>query len=812
MDAIFRDFRDAARQWARTPIVTAAVLVSLALGIGANTAIFSLIDSLLLRSLPVSRPEQLVRLQEDTFNFHSLPLFRQLTGDQGPIDGLAAVTLMLPDISPTPERRSALGLAVSGSFFNLLGVRPAMGRLIAEDDDRLGRPANVAVLEYEFWQHQYAGRGDAIGRTVPIDGHPFTIIGVVQRGFFGLMVGRRFDVAIPLEGFRTIEPGFDDADENSLTVFARLDDGGRRGDAESALRAQQAAIRGSLALAPGSTRLTKPWTLVPMAMGLSTPARSRYARPLTLLMAIVGLVLLIACANVANLLLSRAETQRGELAVRFSLGASRWQVLRALAIESLALSLAGAAGGALIGIWTARAIVEAITVNQIGAFTTWISAPLDLRILAFTSAVGVATSLVFGMGPAFWASRVDPLEATRERSRTVVSGSSRFGPVHAIVAAQVALAFVLVLGGGLLVRSFVAISTQDLGFNRDNVLVAHPDFNHSTVAREQRREALAQIRDDLAALPGIDGVGFSEGTPFGLGSATVPVALAGEPAQGNEARIPLNRISNGYLQTLGITVTSGRDFQHSDRESPRVAIVNEAFVQRFFRGESAIGRSLQVLSRRPQAVEIVGVVADLRSASLREPVSPELYLPITRETDAGWNELSIRTNTNSPAMRAAVLEAVSRVAPGASVEFRVLGDGLTYASAQERVMAWLSASFAALALLLSAIGLYGVMTSFVVRRRHEMGVRIAVGAPPSRVLGMVLKQAGAVVFAGLVLGLVLALGAGRLVSSLLFGVTASDPLMMAAAALVLASVALIAGYIPARRASRTDPMAALREE
>jgi len=803
-----RELREAIRQWARTPVITLVVVLSLALGIGANTAIFSLIDSLLLRPLPVSHPERLVRVQEPNFNNHGIPIWEQIQNGPPIFESTAAMTLLRPDISSTPERRSAFGLAVTGTFFDLLGVRPAIGRLLTVEDDRPGSPA-VAVTDYQFWQASFGGRPDILGATIRLDGQPFTIVGVAERGFFGLNVGRRFDVAIGLNGYRTLFPDNIRSINNSFSIVGRLRGGQALADAETALRALQPQMRANLQLPDNQPRLKRPWNLLPIAGGISPTTQERYARPLAALMALVAMVLLIACTNVANLLLARGRARRSELAVRLAIGASRWQVLRSMLVESLVIALAGAAAALLVGMWSARAIVNAVAVNESGALATWIDVPLNYRIFGFTIAAGIATAMVFGIGPALWATRVDPLDAMRQRARGTVGGG-RPGIAQALVAFQVALAFVLVLCGGLLVRSFIAMTTQNLGFSARQVVVAVPDFSRGVVPRNQRVGFANRLREQVMTVPGVEAAALVESSPFGLGYGVVPFAIGGgEPTP--ESTVPLNRIGNGYFDTIGMAMNTGRDFEPIGREAPQSAIVNEAFASRHFPNMNPIGQPIRLSLRGRPVVEVVGVVADARFTSLRDPIPPALYVPFL-PNDEPWIEINIRGRLPESDVKAHVLSAVAGIAPGVGVEFRSLAVGMAYFAARDRVVAWLAGGFAVLALLLSAIGLYGVMTDHASRRRQEFGVRIAIGAAPASVASLVLRQTAFIVIAGVVLGLLVSAASGRLIAALLFNVSPRDPTMTIVAVVLLTTIGLLAGYLPARRAARVDPMTALREE
>ncbi|MBY0495525.1 MAG: ABC transporter permease [Cyanobacteria bacterium] len=802
-----RELRDAIGHWARTPVITAVVVLSLALGIGANTAIFSLIDSLLIKPLPVRDPARLVRVVDSGSLTHGIPVFQQIAAAEV-FESTAAMTLLRPDISNTPERRSAFGLSVNGTFFTTLGVSPAIGRLLTPEDDALGTPL-VAVTDYEFWQTEYGGRPEILGATIRLDGKPFTIVGVTGRGFFGLNVGRRFDVAISLNGYNTLYPDSLGRLMNSFSVVGRLKDGQTPAAAEAALRALQPGLRAALQIPDNVPRMVKPVSVTAIPAGLSTTTQQEYSKPLTVLMALVALVLVIACANVANLLIARGSARRGELAVRLSLGATRAQVLRSLLMESLVIALASAVAALVVGAWTARGIVNAVAVNQSGGFANWIDVPLNYRVMGFTIGIGIATAIVFGAGPALWTTRVDPLEAIRQRARGSIGGSSRFGIAQTLVALQVALAFMLVVGGSLLVRSFVSMTSQVLGFNRRNVVVAVPDFSRSTVARRERVPVTDRIRERLRAFPGVQDVGFVESSPFGFGTGQVPFAVGAR--QPGDERVALNRISDGYFRTVGVAVTAGRDFDWIGREPRQSAIVNEAFAAQHFGGQSAIGQTLRLSVRGHPSVEIVGIVANSRHTSLRNAVEPTVLVPMLPE-DEPWIELDIRSEIPERQVHAAVLDIVSALAPGASVEFRSIETGFRYAAARDRVMAWLAGGFAALALLLSAIGLYGVMSHQVLRRRQEFGVRVALGAAPGSVTALILKQAGWIIGIGLIVGLIGALASGRLIAALLFEMTPSDPVSIAIAAAFLAGVTVLAGLIPARRAARVDPMVALREE
>jgi predicted permease len=808
MIGLGRDLRDALRQWARTPVIAGVVVLSLAVGIGANTAVFSLIDSLLIRPLPVEHADRLVRIHNPRFNNHSIPTYEQLRDGPPVFDAIAAMSLMRPDVSATPERRSAQGLAVSGTFFDVVGVEPAIGRLIGPDDDRRGVSEPVAVLEYHYWQSAFGGRRDVIGQTIPLDGKPFTIVGVTEQGFFGTSVGRRYDVAVSLAGYLFLYPDAYRVRASSISIIGRLRNGQSAAAAQLDARARQPQIRAALGVADTVEQLAQPWDVVSIRLGMTTATQERYATPLRVLMALVALVLLTACVNVANLLLARSSARRGELAVRLSLGATRLQIVRAQLIESLVLALTGAAAAVLVGHWTAQSIVDAIAINQSGALATWIEVPLDWRMLTFTGGIGVATALLFGIGPALRSTRVDPMDALKTRARGTVGSSSRLGLSQLLVAAQVAIAFVLVVGGGLLIRSFITMTTQDLGFDPRRVVVAVPDFSRSQVARQERVPVAGRIRAQVAALPGIEGVALVESTPYGIGEAVVPLVV---PDRGTEEHVVINHVSDGFFAMIGMPLRAGRDFAPIGRESPTAVIVNETLAARYFADANPVGRTMRLRMFDRNEVEIIGVVADARSTSLRDPVLPTVFAAF-RMNDVPWIEINIRSALGDAAVKDAVLAAVRQHAPGASVEFRSIETGIRFAAARDRVIASLAGGFAILSLLLSAIGLYGVMSHQVIRRRQEFGVRVAIGAAPASVMRMVLRHSMIVIAIGIVAGLAGALASGRVIGALLYNVTPTDPMSMAAAAIFLGLTTAAAAMIPAIRASRVDPMTALRED
>lgn len=826
---IGRDLRFAFRLMRQTPIVSSVALLSLALGIGANVAIFSLVNALLLKTLPVHQPEQLVLLTEPQPEFPDRPPASYWTNPQWEflrdhsefLDGILATGAPIFNLNTSGERRPAMGLLVSGRFFDVLGVTPHIGRLFANDDDRRGggSAGPVAVVSYAFWQRELGGNAAALGRTLSLDGHAFTIIGVTPPGFLGIDVGRSFDVAVPLGTEPIISGAETRLDRRSswwLRIAGRLKPGQTIAEAEAQLRGRQQALRE--ATVPPDWRadfreyLGEPFTFTAAATGVSD-LRLRYRRPLLVLLGIAGFVLLIACANMANLLLAQSVARQRELAVRLSLGASRWQLVQQLLVENLVLSTIGALAGLVTALWASRLLVGMLsTSNSVVTYDL----SIDWRVLGFTTAVGVGTALLFGVAPAMRSTRVQPADALRNHARGVVAGRSRFNPGHMLVGLQIALSFVLVLGASLFVRTLLTLTTQDFGFQTSHVLIASVDLRRTLLAAAERPQFLDRLRERVATTPGVQAAALSVVTPISQNMWNTTVEVAGYDApDGDRRNAYMNAVTPGYLSLMGTPILTGRDVAHTDRTgSPRVALVNEAFTRKYFKSANPLG---QTFLRRTgptstMRLQVVGLVADAKYADLREAAQPTIYLPWLQEPSTGSTAmLSVRASGPADAFRSAVLAAIMDAEKEAVVTFRAFDADIRAATRQERMIASLSAVFGGLALLLAAIGLYGVMSYAVTRRRNEIGIRMALGAERGAIMRLVFGHVVIVTICGLVVGIAVAIGAGKFVNSLLYGLTTTDSTMIAIAAATLAIAAGLAGYLPARRAARVDPMVALRE-
>jgi putative ABC transport system permease protein len=827
VSSLGRDLRFALRQLRQTPIVSGVALLSLALGIGANVAIFSLVNALILKPLPVHDPDQLVIMgYQGTRGPNTSitnPQWEYTRDHQEVFAGVAAYGNPRFNLNAGGETRPVQGLFVSGSFFDTLGVTPHMGRLFTADDDRRGGgPAGpVAVLSYGFWQREFGGRADIIGRPIALDGHAFTIIGVSHRDFLGFQVGRAFEVAAPI-GTEPIIRGVDSSlDRRSnwwLTVIGRLAPGQTMAQAESRLRAFQPQLREASMpqdWMPEDQKsyLTDPITLVAGGTGISN-LRDRYSQPLYVLLGIVGLVLTIACANMANLLLAQSVARRKELAVRLSLGAARWRLVRQLLVESIMLSTIGAAAGLLLATWGSRAIVGLLSTRT---QVVEIDLAMDWRVFAFTAAVGVLTGVLFGVAPAFRGTRVTPADALRDHSRGVVSGGGRFHLGHALVALQVALSFVLVFGSSLFVRTLVSLTSQEMGFESSRVLVGTVDLRRTGVAPTERLAMFAQVRDALNAVPGVEAAANSFVTPVSGSTWNLAIRVPGYDKNDRQG-VLFNGVSPGFFKAMGTPLLVGRDIADTDRRGgPGVVVVNEAFAKKYFSGANPVGQTFTILgftaTRPDRPMEIIGMVADTKYQRLREEAQPIMYGAFAQERELmSGTRIAIRTAGAPNDSRNAIVQAIAGVNKDIAVDLKPLAEDLGANVLQERLVASLSGFFGVLALLLAALGLYGVMSYTVTLRRNEIGIRMALGAEPQKVVRMVLRNVALITIAGLIVGAAGAVGTGRFINALLFNLAASDGTMIAVTAITLAAAAAIAGYLPARRAARIDPMTALRQD
>lgn len=821
LDSLRDDVRYAVRSLRHAPGLAFVAILSLALGIGANTAIFTLIDAILLRSLPVSHPEALVSVKfSNGGEIFTNPIWEQVRDHQSVFDGAFAYGEEDFDLTSGGVARHAPGAYVSGAFFSTLGLRPAVGRLLSVTDDARGC-APVAVLSYGFWQSAFGGRADVVGRTLSLDRHPVPIVGVIAGGFGGIDVGRANEVYVPLCAKPIVAdfPGVLQLRANWwLFVVGRVKAGLSLAQARAGLvsiaPATFAATLPANWPAPIQARyLERSFTVAPAAGGISD-LRTSYQRALYVLMTIVALVLLIACANVANLLLARATAKQREVAVRVALGASRGRIARQLLTESVLLSLAGALVGLVFAQWGTRLLV---------AMMSSPNAPIaldlgaDARVLAFTIGAAVVTGIAFGTMPAWRAVRVPPSAVLKSGGRGLTGAKGHFAASKALVVAQIAVSLALVVGAGLLVGTFRRLATTNLGFRTDDVLVVSVSPPAAEVKGSARASAFqARVLESMRAIPGVRSASISRIVPLSGTGWNDVMYVDGYTAQSNDDSLAyFNAVSDEYFHTLGTPMLAGRSFGSADRAGmPPAAIVNEAFAKQFFHTTNAVGRTVRYGYGDPGApATIVGVVADAKYSSVRKSAPPTVYVSIAQDTDF-WGDVNaeLRVAGAPASAEPAAVAALARISPHASVKFTTLASELSDVLRRERALAVVSGFFGALALLLAMLGLHGVMSYAVARRRAEIGIRMALGAGQRRVAGMVLREVIVLLALGLAIGLGFAAATTRLISSFLYGLEPMDVATLAGAIALLAIVALGASYLPARRAARVDPMDALREE
>lgn len=821
MSSLFAvDLRDAMRSLRASPIVTLVAVLSLALGIGANAALFSILNSLLLKTLPVRDPAQLVVIDDGSW---TNPIWEQIRERHDVFEDAFAWSTNSFNLSPRGETDFVEGAWASGGMFDVLGVKAALGRTFTvADDARDGGPDGpVAVISYSFWQRRMGGAPDAIGRKLTLDGLDVTIIGVAPRGFFGPDVGRTADIIVPL-GAIALMPGqarmLDGRSTWWLEIMGRLKPGQTIDQATARLNAARPPIRDAT-MPPDwpaqelAQYLTQPLKLVSAARGESS-LRATYEWPLQIVLGVVGAVLLIACANLANLLLARAATRRHELSVRLALGASRFRLAKQLLAETAILATVGAGVGLLVAEWGSALLVRQLATTA-GGVTLDLS--LDWRVLGFTASVTALTTLVFGLAPVAGLTGISAHDAIKEQSRSV-TGDRRFGIRNVLVAVQVALSLALVIGGVLFVRTLTALAGTKLGFDPDGLVVTNVNARNSDMDREARLALYNRLRDAAAGVPGVSSAAVSVLTP--VGSMRWNTRVEPTPASAalsEKERLPwVNIVSPGWFKTFGMRIISGRDFDvHDTVGAEHVIVVNELFARRFFGSEPAVGHEIRSGIEGPKiyTYRIVGVVNDAVYSQPRRGFEPTMYAPLTQLEDVSSSAVvSVRAaNGIAETLGRDLAVAMNRTEPRMSFTIRPLTRQLRASMRQERLVAMLAGFFGVLALLLAAVGLYGVASHSVAQRRAEIGIRMALGADPRGVVRLVLGRLAWLLAAGTALGIAMSWWAVQLFEKLLFGMAPRDPLTFTIAVLVLLIAGLVAGWFPARRAARIDPVSALRE-
>jgi putative ABC transport system permease protein len=830
MTNFLRDLRHAFRLLRLSPGFTIVAVLTLALGVGANTAIFQLIDSIRLRTIPVQHPEQLgtVRIADHHWgsgNFSgqysqlTFPLWEQIRKRQEGFSEIAAWAGDRFNLANGGEIRNATGIRISGEFFHVLGVQPILGRLLGPEDDQPGCPVSGVNISYAFWQRNFAGDPSVVGKRLTLDGNSFEVLGVTPPGFNGISVGDSYDVAAPL----CVEPILNPRNNRLPTRHAwwlasigRLKPGWTIQRANAQMNAVTPAILQETIPPVYDGDGVKHYLEYKLGVFSASTGfsglREDSETPLWLLLGISGLVLLIACANLANLMLARAGARERQITIRRALGATRWRMIRELLSESLLLAAAGAVCGLFLAFAVSRLLVAFISTSQSRIF---LDLGMDWRVLAFTTALAVLTTVSFGLAPAIRATRAEPATLLQSGSRGSTGGRERFSLRRILVVSQVALSVVLLMGALLFVRSLRNLTTLNAGFQQSGILITSVDFEHLHIPEDRYTEYKRDIVRRVQAIPGVQSAANAMLVPFGGSSSNQNVLLEGSD---NDAGVVwLNFLGSSYFQTIGTPLLAGRDFSEQDTAtSVKVAIVNQAFVQKILKGGDALGKRFRLHEApgKPRPLyEIVGVTKDNKFQDMHEEFLPFMYFPATQqEKPSPDDQILIRSSLPLTSLIGSLKETIGNMNPGIDLEFKVFQTSIHESLLQDELMATLSGFFGFLAALLAAIGLYGVISYMVVQRTKEIGIRMAIGAERVDVLKLILNEATLLTVTGLVIGAGLALGAAQAAKSLLYGLKPRDPITLVAAVVVLSAVAAFASFWPAYRASKLDPLIALRYE
>jgi predicted permease len=838
LGTVMQDARFGLRMLRKNPGFTAVAVLTLALGIGANTAMFSLTDQVLLRFLPVTHPEQLVIVRSpgpnlpghswsdgDSAEIFSYPMYKDLRDHNPVFSGLLARRKFLASVAGRDGSEPAEAELVSGNYFDVLGVGPAMGRVFTPGDETAPGANPVVVLSYGYWTRHFGSDPSILNKPLIVSGTPLTIVGVSRAGFSGVQVGQEPEIFVPItmkaQMMPNSENGIEDRRDQWVAILGRLKAGFTRTTAEAALQpAYHAILQSNVAIAGASLGdrfreryIEKRIELEPGAHGRPILQREE-GKPIIVLMAMVGLVLLIACANLAGLLVARGEARQHEIGVRLALGATRARMMRQLLTESFLLTAAGVAAGVALASWILKGLAGPL---EDGFDFVGFEAQLDFRVLAFAMGLAVFTGLLFGLAPAFRATHPAVQAALKEQRSNATAAKGNVRTRRGLMISQVALTTMLLAAAGLFARSLMNLKDVNLGLQTDHVI----EFS---IAPELNRYAPAQtitlgdrLRESIRALPGVRSVSAAEIQILADTDASSNITVEGYSAREHEdMNIHTNRVGPGYFATMGTPLMSGREFAESDKEGgEKVAIINERIARRFFAGRNPIGLHFAFGNGndvRPD-IEIVGVVQDSKYATVSGDIEPYAYLPYAQFSNLGRLTFYVRTQQDPSALAATLRKTVQAYDSNLPVfDIRTLNEQRDENIFPERLMAALSICFGALASLLAAIGLYGVMAYMVTLRTREIGIRAALGATRGNIAWLILREAIGMSAAGLVGGVSAALAAGRLIQSQLFEVKPDDPLILAASATLLLVVVMLAAWLPARRAMRVDPMVALRYE
>jgi predicted permease len=834
MENLLQDIRFGLRTLGKNPGFTLVAILTLALGIGANAAIFSLTDQVLLRLLPVERPRELVVLSSPGVGHgriwsdieggpsFSYPMYKDLRDRNEVFTGLLARYHLQVNVAGEGQSQLAEGELVTGNYFQVLGVRPFLGRVLTVQDETAPGANPVTVLSYGYWTRHFGSDPNILNKQLAVNGNSLTVVGVARPGFAGVQVGQIPDLFIPITMKAQMTPNWDglaDRNDHWVTMLGRLKPGVSAEKAQAGLApVYRALMEGDATALKLSARDQQEFVNRKLVLGTGSHGRPVLqhdaGQPLLVLMAMVGLVLLIACANLAGLLIARGEGRQREIALRLALGAGRVRLVRQLMTESLILALAGGAAGLALASWTLSVIVNSIPEDQ-GA--SGLTSQLDYRVLIFACVVSVVTGVLFGLVPAIRATHTDLQSVLKDQGVNVSGGRTNVRVRKFLLTSQIALTAVLLSAAGLFAHSLLNLKTQDLGVRPDHVLEfsISPELNRYT---PPQTIALAdRIRKSMGLLPGVRSASESEIPMLANSNSSSNVTVQGYNAQeAEDMNVDQNFVGPNFLATMGIPLLNGREFSEADSgTSPKVAIINEAMARRFFAGRNPIGLRFGFGGGKDVKLdtEIVGIVKDSKNTDVKQAAHPFAFLPYSQSEHAGNATFYVRTNQDPVALTATVRNLIA----GFDANLPVYGVKTLTAQVDEimftdRLVTIFSLCLGLLASLLAAVGLYGVMAYVVARRTREIGIRMALGATQQNVAWMILREILGMLAAGLCVGLIAAYGIGKVVESLLFGVKASDPAVFVLAAVLLAAVALLAGWLPSRKAANVDPMVALRYE